>query len=170
LLEEITFYPGNFSSTYGRKTGGILNVRVRDPRTDGWHGALETSAIDAWVLAEGPIGDKVSVALAARRSLIDLILPAVLSGTTLTVTAAPVYYDHQFILTYRPTERDRIRLMSYGASDAFAFIVGDDLAEDPNIREVVAHDEGEGVRSEEHTSELQSRENLVCRLLLEKKK
>src|SRR5690606_41733972 len=30
---------------------------------------------------------------------------------------------------------------------------------------------GEGVaRSEEHTSELQSRENLVCRLLLEKKK
>src|SRR5690606_35190463 len=30
--------------------------------------------------------------------------------------------------------------------------------------------EGPGERSEEHTSELQSRENLVCRLLLEKKK
>src|SRR5690606_41509783 len=29
---------------------------------------------------------------------------------------------------------------------------------------------GRGFRSEEHTSELQSRENLVCRLLLEKKK
>src|SRR5690606_40193385 len=29
---------------------------------------------------------------------------------------------------------------------------------------------GPPVRSEEHTSELQSRENLVCRLLLEKKK
>src|SRR5690606_41711334 len=29
---------------------------------------------------------------------------------------------------------------------------------------------GSGTRSEEHTSELQSRENLVCRLLLEKKK
>src|SRR5690606_40059361 len=28
----------------------------------------------------------------------------------------------------------------------------------------------DGTRSEEHTSELQSRENLVCRLLLEKKK
>src|SRR5690606_39815788 len=28
----------------------------------------------------------------------------------------------------------------------------------------------DGFRSEEHTSELQSRENLVCRLLLEKKK
>src|SRR2546427_7367312 len=29
---------------------------------------------------------------------------------------------------------------------------------------------GEGKRSEEHTSELQSQSNLVCRLLLEKKK
>src|SRR5436309_12695701 len=29
---------------------------------------------------------------------------------------------------------------------------------------------GDVIRSEEHTSELQSRENLVCRLLLEKKK
>src|SRR5690606_41763684 len=29
---------------------------------------------------------------------------------------------------------------------------------------------GDSTRSEEHTSELQSRENLVCRLLLEKKK
>src|SRR5690554_7551764 len=30
--------------------------------------------------------------------------------------------------------------------------------------------QGSGVRSEEHTSELQSRPHLVCRLLLEKKK
>src|SRR3712207_6870559 len=33
----------------------------------------------------------------------------------------------------------------------------------------VTHDQGEALRSEEHTSELQSRQYLVCRLLLEKK-
>src|SRR5690606_41282093 len=33
-----------------------------------------------------------------------------------------------------------------------------------------AEDAEDALRSEEHTSELQSRENLVCRLLLEKKK
>src|SRR5436309_6361093 len=32
------------------------------------------------------------------------------------------------------------------------------------------YDAVNAIRSEEHTSELQSRENLVCRLLLEKKK
>src|SRR5690606_42036299 len=33
-----------------------------------------------------------------------------------------------------------------------------------------AYSDASALRSEEHTSELQSRENLVCRLLLEKKK
>src|SRR5436309_10002839 len=51
---------------------------------------------------------------------------------------------------------------------------------EPEYRESTRpqHDDGQqpvdsrysGSRSEEHTSELQSRENLVCRLLLEKKK
>src|SRR5207302_7047199 len=37
-------------------------------------------------------------------------------------------------------------------------------------RSFCSHGRCNEVRSEEHTSELQSRENLVCRLLLEKKK
>src|SRR5690606_41655647 len=41
------------------------------------------------------------------------------------------------------------------------------LRESPPVRQVAR---GAAHRSEEHTSELQSRENLVCRLLLEKKK
>src|SRR5690606_39801859 len=41
----------------------------------------------------------------------------------------------------------------------------------PRSRSVMSPCEpGRSPRSEEHTSELQSRENLVCRLLLEKKK
>src|SRR2546429_3409826 len=40
-----------------------------------------------------------------------------------------------------------------------------------SVSEIVAHlGDAEIVRSEEHTSELQSRLHLVCRLLLEKKK
>ena len=52
---------------------------------------------------------------------------------------------------------------------------GDVLAVGPGRRseqtgELVPMDVAEGDRSEEHTSELQSLVNLVCRLLLEKKK
>src|SRR2546430_13027984 len=40
----------------------------------------------------------------------------------------------------------------------------------PELRIVRAWNHSPAVRSEEHTSELQSQSNLVCRLLLEKKK
>src|SRR2546430_7334063 len=38
------------------------------------------------------------------------------------------------------------------------------------FKQQLAHNYNRTVRSEEHTSELQSQSNLVCRLLLEKKK
>src|SRR3712207_8764207 len=40
----------------------------------------------------------------------------------------------------------------------------------PEVVEHALREQGVAVRSEEHTSELQSRQYLVCRLLLEKKK
>src|SRR3712207_7170322 len=52
-------------------------------------------------------------------------------------------------------------------------VVAPDLDLGPDLRQVLDQVVDEGVvvvRSEEHTSELQSRQYLVCRLLLEKKK
>src|SRR5699024_6392478 len=45
-----------------------------------------------------------------------------------------------------------------------------DLSADFRIKDVKIYEEWYKIRSEEHTSELQSRFDLVCRLLLEKKK
>src|SRR5258706_5407260 len=50
--------------------------------------------------------------------------------------------------------------------DARGLIIGEHLVESSERRLENSHDK----RSEEHTSELQSLTNLVCRLLLEKKK
>src|SRR5690606_42165620 len=55
-----------------------------------------------------------------------------------------------------------------GALDLLAVGADDLLEQAVVVTDAVA--EARQVRSEEHTSELQSRENLVCRLLLEKKK
>src|SRR3712207_8443514 len=68
-----------------------------------------------------------------------------------------------------------------GVADALDSRVAlEELGDPMRVRAVLAHADGErlhaaqhepGVeRSEEHTSELQSRQYLVCRLLLEKKK
>src|SRR5699024_8029879 len=49
------------------------------------------------------------------------------------------------------------------------FVTGHYVEEEPDLVKRMV-DDGHIVRSEEHTSELQSRFDLVCRLLLEKKK
>src|SRR3712207_7149048 len=49
-------------------------------------------------------------------------------------------------------------------------LMGELGVEPDHLRMVEGRDEMQRVRSEEHTSELQSRQYLVCRLLLEKKK
>src|SRR5688572_31609182 len=65
----------------------------------------------------------------------------------------------------------------FGRSGVREVGLGDEVERAPRVEPLRrgqrlhrAHERARGVRSEEHTSELQSQSNLVCRLLLEKKK
>src|SRR5690606_41003105 len=67
-------------------------------------------------------------------------------------------------------EGDQWSFFKFPHEDLFA-LYGLEIQEFNPWLSLVQHVETQvGLRSEEHTSELQSRENLVCRLLLEKKK
>src|SRR5438034_4095470 len=74
-----------------------------------------------------------------------------------------------------------VLILSIGKCDDFAAVFGSQTRCECNSEEQRGSDEGCGAitrswrhmereRSEEHTSELQSHSDLVCRLLLEKKK
>src|SRR5436309_6571386 len=67
---------------------------------------------------------------------------------------------------------DRLHLLRLAKLGLEVFIVGDVARRGDNVTILAVGGGGNQHehRSEEHTSELQSRENLVCRLLLEKKK
>ncbi len=132
LLTQIDFIPGNFSSRYGRRIGGIIEVETRDPASDGFHGVAEFGVIDTSVLAEFPIGENASMALGFRRSLIDLVFSSIVPDS-IGVTQVPVYYDWQTVLSWRPTSKDRIRFQHYGASDAFELFLDDGLGSDPAV-------------------------------------
>src|SRR5690606_40000468 len=75
--------------------------------------------------------------------------------------------EHPWSLAFLP---DGSQLVTERAG-RLRIIRGGKLEKEPiaGVPDLVAAGQG-GLRSEEHTSELQSRENLVCRLLLEKKK
>jgi hypothetical protein len=134
LLEAVDLYPSNFSVRYGRKAGGVVDVRLRDPRTDGLHGVADVSLIDSSLLVETPITDQVAVLAAARRSNIDAVLGSALSSDTTSVIAAPVYWDYQAEAAYKPTDRDRLRLIAYGSSDRFGLAMNRPADVDPAVR------------------------------------
>src|SRR3989442_6037788 len=80
---------------------------------------------------------------------------------------------------FRSTENNLLRIGQEALTNvlkhAQASMVGVELAFEEESVQLSILDDGQGFdpevkRSEEHTSELQSRPHLVCRLLLEKKK
>jgi TonB family protein len=117
LLSGIDLYPGNFSTRYGRKIGGVIETGFRDPRTDRLHGILDLNMIDSSLLVESPLGKKLSIALAGRRSYLDAWYGSAAKGTGMTVTSAPVYYDYQAILNWQASPKDKVRLIGYGSFD-----------------------------------------------------
>jgi TonB family protein len=134
VTESVDLYPSNFSVRYGRKVGGVVEVRLRDPRTDALHGIADVSLIDSSLVVETPLGDQVSVLAAARRSNLDAVLNSAASTTDLAITTAPVYWDYQSVAAYKPTERDRFRLLAYGSSDRFAILLKKPSDSDPAVR------------------------------------
>jgi hypothetical protein len=134
FLEAIDFVPGNFAVDWGRATGGVVNVRVRDPARDAFHGEAGASFYDAGLALEGPLSSTWSVGGAFRRSYVDAILPAVLpSDADLSFDTAPRYYDYQFVASRDPGGGERLRFLFFGSLDELAVLL-ERPADDPAIR------------------------------------
>lgn len=110
ILDSIEFYPGNFSPSYGRATGGIVDVRLKELKPPDFGGYVDVSILDTGVFFEMPLGDKGGLAIAGRRSYIDaVILAAVPDDAPVNFVTAPRYYDLQLLGNYRPAPEHDIR-------------------------------------------------------------
>lgn len=124
LLEGIDFYPGGFAARYGRKTGGVLEARLRLQRPDqDWHGYVETNVFHTGLLLRGPLGPSTELTLAARRSYIDAVLAAAVPDGVLPFTVAPRYWDYQAKLDHSFGPSLDGTLLLLGSDDALALVV-----------------------------------------------
>jgi TonB family protein len=133
LLSRVDLYPGNFSPRFGRAVGGVIDVRTRDPRRDGFHGALDVSLIDTSLFAETPLGENTGLAIAGRRSNIDLVYSSLVPEDVFDVVAAPTYYDYQGILSQRLGRKHKLRVLGYGSRDSVKLVFSEPLDEDPGL-------------------------------------
>ncbi|MEY3012436.1 MAG: hypothetical protein RIT45_1171 [Pseudomonadota bacterium] len=122
LLDGIDFTPGGNPVRYGRAMGGVLAARLALPRQDErWGGVLETNVFHTGILVRGPLGENTSLAIAARRSYIDTLLPTALeiagAADALPFTQLPRYWDYQLKLDHRFSDRTSLSLFVFGTDD-----------------------------------------------------
>ncbi len=122
MLDEINFYPGNFSVKYGRALAGVVDAHVRETRGDGrYHGLAQVDLIDARGMLEGPIPGLKGWNFigGVRRSHVDAWLVPLLRTKDTQITAAPVYYDYQLVADTHPTKTSYLRVGILGYDDHF---------------------------------------------------
>jgi len=126
MIENLQFYPGNFSPYYGRANGGAIDIDLKKPKEKKWHGYLDVNLLDSGLYLEMPFTEKFTLQVAARRSYIDYILNAVIPDSApIKMIQAPKYYDYQVLASYRPTAAHDLRLFLFASDDRFAMIFKD---------------------------------------------
>jgi TonB family protein len=134
MLDSIEFYPGNFAPYYGRATGGIIDVQIKKLQPKKIGGYADVSILDTGLYLEVPLGDKGAIALAGRRSYVDVILNAVVpSDSGVNLITAPRYYDYQILANYRPAPAHDLRAMFFGSDDRLKLLFTNPAEIDPAL-------------------------------------
>lgn len=119
FLDTLHLYPGGYPARFGRAIGGIVAVETRSSKSDGVHGSADIDLLDASGYVRFPVGERGSLAVAGRRSYIDLMLGLFLPepdpGETLIVV--PVYHDYQVRYDHDLREHGEASLFVIGSSD-----------------------------------------------------
>jgi hypothetical protein len=123
LVQQFELYSAAFGPEYGDAIGAVLDVTLRQPRTDRLGGVLNVSLLGADALIEGPINDKQSFYFAVKRSYIDLLLDTVEDEDSGIVISVPRYWDYQGKFIWNLNPDHQLSLHATGAADQLDFRV-----------------------------------------------
>lgn len=125
LVEDFNLYTSSFGPEYTDVTGGVIDVRLRDPRKDRIGGKVNLSLLEADALIEGPVTEKQRFYLAARRSYLDLI--ASKSGSLdkdqgIDYRQYPQFYDYQGKYLWEISPASTLTFQATGAADRMKLV------------------------------------------------
>jgi len=118
LVEDFNLYASSFGPEFADVTGGVIDVKLRNPRTDRLGGKINISTMETDALIEGPLAPNRSFYFGFRRSYIDLLLPK--EGVTFNsgqVRQFPQYFDYQGKYVWKVSDNHSLTLQMSGADD-----------------------------------------------------
>lgn len=100
-VASVELVPGGYGAAYGRGLGGLVRVTSRDPAKDRLHGSAQIDLLDSSAAVTTPLGDRVSVAVAGRRSHIKDAASLLEDQSFQSFFTLPQYHDGQARVRYQ---------------------------------------------------------------------
>jgi len=124
LIDNFNIYSAAFAPYYDNVTGAILDITLRNPRTDRLGGKVNVSLTTADFLVEGPTSPDQSFYFAARRSYFDLFIRSI--ETKGAVIQVPNYSDYQGKYIWNLNPDNRLTAHINGATDNLKAYISSD--------------------------------------------
>ncbi len=121
FIGDVNLYTSAFPAQFDNPLSGILQLKSRDANPDKLQYNFRTSATEAAFSADGPINDKISVEVSARRSYLQLLFKV------LQVPIQPSYWDFQYKINYKINKKLTFYTIAVGAIDNFTFLTPKNL-------------------------------------------
>lgn len=121
LVNQFELYSAAFGPEYADVLGAVLDVNLRNPRTDRLGGVINVSLLGADFLVEGPVNDKQSFYFAVKRSYIDLLVDTIEDEDSGVIVTVPRYYDYQGKYIWNLNPQHQLSFHATGASDSIDF-------------------------------------------------
>ena len=117
IVRDFSLYPAAFDSSYGNATGGVFDVKLRDPRNQDITTTFDASMLRTGIMVEGGVNDDQAFYLSYRRSLIHLFLPEGEEEDGYTIFKAPVSDDYQGKYQWLIGDNHKLTFTMTGAND-----------------------------------------------------
>lgn len=114
-VEQATFSAGGFAAKYGDRTASVTSITLREGNRRQFGGEFTLSATGGFAVAEGPLGERGSFYISARRSYLDLLFKAAGFGFV------PAYSDLQVKAVQDLGTRDKLSFLFIGADGTVTF-------------------------------------------------
>ena len=121
LLRDFGVKTAGFGSRYGKATGAVFDVALREPRQQPWEYTVDLSFLRVGALAEGQITDSQSFYISARESMIHLLLKLradeIEDEEDISFDTYPRARDFQAKYSWEIDEHNRLSVLALGAQD-----------------------------------------------------
>ena len=114
FIREVDFYTGAFPANRGNTMSSLMEINLKDGRTDRVGGIFQVGASEVGLTLEGPIGEKATFLASARRSYLQFLFKV------LELPFLPTYNDFQFKVKYNIDRKNQITFLGLGAIDNFS--------------------------------------------------